>query len=55
MDNTEKVVRFVKRVRIYEKLLNPPNINLSDYTFIVTENNEIIYGLGAIKELVMRS
>ncbi len=49
MDNTEKVVRFVKECEYMGILLNPPNINLSDYTFIVTENNEIIYGLGAIK------
>ena len=49
MDNTEKVVRFVRECEYMNITLNPPNINLSDYSFIVTDNNKIIYGLGAIK------
>ena len=49
MDNTEKVVRFVRECEYMNITLNPPNINLSDYSFSVTDNNKIIYGLGAIK------
>ena len=44
-----KVVRFVKECEYMGILLNPPNINLSVTHLLVTENNEIIYGLGAIK------
>ena len=49
MDNTDKVVRFVKECEQMNIILNPPNINNSNFTFSVTKNNEIVYGLGAIK------
>ncbi len=49
MDNTEKVVRFVDECNYMGISLIPPNINLSDYVFSVTEDNKIIYGLGSIK------
>ena len=49
MDNTEKVVRFVKECGYMSINLIPPNVNLSDYTFSVTKDNHVIYGLGAIK------
>jgi DNA polymerase III subunit alpha len=49
MDNTDKVVRFVKECSYMNITLNPPNINLSNYSFSTTEANEIVYGLGAIK------
>ncbi len=49
MDNTDKVVRFVKECDYMGISLIPPNINLSDYVFSVTKDNEIIYGLGSIK------
>jgi len=49
MDNTDKVVKFVKECEYMEVILNPPSINMSNYSFSVTEDNEIIYGLGAIK------
>ena len=49
MDNTDKVVRFVKECEYMSINLTPPNINKSNYTFTVTEKNEIVYGLGAIK------
>ena len=49
MDNTEKVVRFVKECGYMNINLIPPNINLSNYVFCVTKDDEIIYGLGAIK------
>jgi len=49
MDNTDKVVRFVKECEKMNIALSPPNINNSNFTFNVTKNNEIVYGLGAIK------
>ena len=49
MDNTDKVVRFVKECEYMNITLIPPNINKSNYFFNVNDNNEIIYGLGAIK------
>ena len=49
MDNTDKVVRFVKECDYMGISLIPPNINLSDYVFSVTKDNKIIYGLGSIK------
>jgi DNA polymerase-3 subunit alpha len=49
MDNTDKVVRFVKECEQMNITLSPPNINNSNFEFSVIENNEIVYGLGAIK------
>jgi DNA polymerase-3 subunit alpha len=49
MDNTDKVVRFVKECEYMNISLIPPNINKSNYFFNVNDDNEIVYGLGAIK------
>ena len=49
MDNTDKVLRFVKECEKMNISLFPPNINKSNYAFISYNNNEIVYGLGAIK------
>ena len=49
MDNTDKVVRFVKECEKMNIILKSPNINESKYAFSVTEENQITYGLGAIK------
>ena len=49
MDNTDKVVKFVKECEYMNITLSPPSINISNYFFSVTKNNQIIYGLGAIK------
>jgi len=49
MDNTDKVVKFVKECEYMNINLKAPNINESNYTFDVTNDNEISYGLGAIK------
>ena len=49
MDNTDKVVRFVKECERMSIILKSPNINESNYTFSVTVDNQITYGLGAIK------
>jgi DNA polymerase III subunit alpha len=50
MDNTDKVVRFIHECRSMNLVVNPPNINLSDWNF-TAHKGEIIYGLGAIKGL----
>lgn len=49
MDNVEKIVLLVNECwRIGVKILKP-DINFSLYNFYVNKNNEIVYGLGAIK------
>ena len=50
MDNTDKVVRFIHECRSMNLVVNPPNINLSDWNF-TAHKGEVIYGLGAIKGL----
>ncbi len=49
MDNTDKVVILIEECREMELPLCPPDINLSQYRFTVNDNNEIVYGMGAIK------
>ncbi|WWO99510.1 MAG: DNA polymerase III subunit alpha [Candidatus Dasytiphilus stammeri] len=49
MDNLDKLMTLSDEVlRIGKKIL-PPNINSGKYHFYVNDNNEIVYGLGAIK------
>lgn len=49
MDNTDKVVNFINECRRMQLTVCPPDINQSDYPFVVNETGEIAYGLGAIK------
>ncbi len=49
LQNTEKVVIFVEECRQIDIEVLPPDVNAGDYLFTVNENNQIIYGLGAIK------
>ncbi len=49
MDHTDKVVIFIEECRNLKIPVQPPNINRSQYKFTVTEDNQILYGLGAIK------
>lgn len=49
MAHTDKVVVFVEECKQLQLSLCPPNINQSEYKFSVGDNNQIIYGLGAIK------
>ncbi|MGE0207415.1 MAG: DNA polymerase III subunit alpha, partial [Candidatus Babeliales bacterium] len=51
MDNTDKVSNFVSECRNMKLEILAPNINSSEYKFTVTQNGEILYGLGAIKGL----
>ncbi|WWO95488.1 MAG: DNA polymerase III subunit alpha [Candidatus Dasytiphilus stammeri] len=49
MDNTDKLMALSKEVLQKGKKIVSPNINTGKYHFYVNDNNEIIYGLGAIK------
>ena len=49
MDNTDKVVVIIEECRDAKLKVTAPNVNLSEYKFTVSDNDEIVYGLGAIK------
>ena len=49
MDNTDKVVVLIEECRKMELEIFPPNINVSNYQFTTNDNDQIIYGIGAIK------
>lgn len=49
MDNTDKVVTFIDECNDMSLVVEPPDVNQSDYVFTVTAENHIVYGLGAIK------
>ncbi len=49
MDNTDKVVVLIEECRQMELTVCPPDINISHYRFTVNEQNQIVYGIGAIK------
>ena len=49
MDNTDKVVIVIEECREAGLNVIAPNINLSQYKFSVSDNDEVVYGLGAIK------
>ncbi len=51
MDKTDKVVTFIEEVRNMGLTLLPPDVNKGDFHFTVDEQDNIIYGLGAIKGL----
>ena len=49
MDNTDKVVNLIDECRQMNLMIEPPNINVSQYRFTVNDKQHIVYGLGAIK------
>jgi len=51
MDKTDKVVTFIEECRNMKLTLLPPDVNRGEYQFTVDDENNIIYGLGAIKGL----
>ncbi|MFT7265378.1 MAG: DNA polymerase-3 subunit alpha, partial [Halioglobus sp.] len=51
LQNTDKIVVFVEECRAMGLALKLPDVNEGQYMFTVNDNNEIIYGLGAIKGL----
>ncbi|WP_068547084.1 DNA polymerase III subunit alpha [Thalassotalea crassostreae] len=49
MDNTEKIVTLVDECANMGIDLIPPDVNTGLYKFAVNEDNQIVYGIGAIK------
>ena len=49
LDSTEKLVGLRAECLVMGLDLLPPNVNLSEYRFSLTEAGAIVYGLGAIK------
>ncbi len=49
MDNTDKVVVLIEECRQMKLAILPPTLNVSTYRFAVNDDNQIVYGLGAIK------
>ena len=49
MDNTDKVVVLIEECKEMKITVRPPDINLSQYRFTVNDQEEIVYGIGAIK------
>ena len=53
MDNTDKIVTLLEEIRRMGIRVLPPSINEGEYSFTVTDNETISYGLGAIKGVGM--
>jgi len=49
MDNTEKIVTLVDECSNMEIDLLPPDVNAGQYKFTVNDDNQIVYGIGAVK------
>ena len=49
MDNTDKIVILVDECANMNIDLLPPDVNAGQYKFTVNDNNQIVYGIGAIK------
>lgn len=49
MDNTDKVVHFVDECISLKLKIAPPDINQCEYAFKVIDDNNLAYGLGAVK------
>jgi DNA polymerase III subunit alpha len=49
MDNTDKVVLFLGECKNLGLKIIAPDINVGNYHFMVNADNEIVYGLGAVK------
>jgi DNA polymerase-3 subunit alpha len=49
MDNTDKIVINIEECRALKIKIMPPSINYSDFKFTVSDNGELVYGLGALK------
>tara|TARA_Y100001936_G_scaffold127360_2_gene124723 strand:- start:85 stop:2328 length:2244 start_codon:yes stop_codon:yes gene_type:complete len=50
MDNTDKVLRYINDCREMDITVQPPDVNLSDRDFSVSDN-KLVFGLGAIKNV----
>ena len=50
MDNTDKVLRYIHDCREMKITVQPPDVNLSDRDFSVSDS-KLVFGLGAIKNV----
>ncbi|MEW6994517.1 DNA polymerase III subunit alpha [Colwelliaceae bacterium MEBiC 14330] len=49
MDNTEKIVTLVDECSNMNLELLPPDVNAGQYKFTVNDDEQIVYGIGAVK------
>ena len=49
LDNTDKVVALIEECRSMQLIVEPPDVNRSEYKFRAREGSHIVYGLGAVK------
>ncbi|MEW6991264.1 DNA polymerase III subunit alpha [Colwelliaceae bacterium 6441] len=49
MDNTDKIVTLVDECKNMALDLLPPDVNCGQYKFTVNDDNQIVYGIGAVK------
>lgn len=49
MNNTDKVVMLIEECRLMQLKIRAPDVNTSQFRFTIDEDNQIIYGIGAIK------
>ncbi len=49
MDNTDKIVNLIEECRQLSLRALPPDVNQGDYKFTVNAQQQLVYGLGAIK------
>lgn len=49
MDNTDKIVTLVDECHRLGLTLLPPDVNKGEYRFTVDEDQQVVYGIGAIK------
>ncbi|CUS48690.1 DNA polymerase-3 subunit alpha [Idiomarinaceae bacterium HL-53] len=49
MDNTDKIVTLVDECERMGLKILPPDVNVGSYKFSVDQNQQVVYGIGAIK------
>ncbi len=49
LDNTDKVVIFLEECREMGLTVLPPDVNAGEYMFTVNDEDQIVFGLGAVK------
>jgi DNA polymerase-3 subunit alpha len=49
MNNTDKIVTFIEECRGMKLVIEPPDVNHSQFKFVARDSKTIVYGLGAIK------
>ena len=51
MQNTDKILVLIDECRSMNITVVPPDVNVGNFNFTVSESDEIVYGLGAIRGL----